>query len=60
MDAKLQSNEAETYEGLVGWLKQRRDDITEKLDPVAWDAIDSLLDEAREAGAEGFLPWQQG
>lgn len=45
----------ETYEGLEMWLKARRGEQED----AGWAAIDTLLDEVREAGAEGFLPWQR-
>jgi hypothetical protein len=47
----------QVYEGLEMWLKARRD---EQRQPIARQAIDALLDEVREDGAEGWLPWQKG
>jgi hypothetical protein len=54
-------DEEETYNGLEDWLKKRRDEYrgTPMASIAAFDAIDDLLDEVREAGVEGFLPWQR-
>lgn len=46
----------DTYNGLEGWLEQRRD---EHRQPSAWQALDELLREVRKAGVEGYLPWQR-
>ena len=49
-------DEEETFNGLVDWLKKRRDGHRQ---PLARQAVDDLLDEARDAGVEGYLPWQR-
>lgn len=50
----------QTYEGLEMWLKARRDEhAVVGGGEVEWRTIDGLLDEVRDAGAEGFLPWQR-
>lgn len=49
-------DEEETYNGLVDWLRKRRE---EQRQPIAKEAIDALLDEARDDGVEGYLPWQR-
>jgi hypothetical protein len=49
-----------TYEGLERWMKERRDEWTGlNYKGREWRAIDTLLDEVREAGVEGYLPWQR-
>jgi len=55
------SDEEETYNGLVDWLKKRRDEYADWISEgtIAYDTIDILLDEVRDAGVEGFLPWQR-
>lgn len=52
----------ETYNDLEKWLKKRRDQFSHSdysHERTGYHAIDALLDEVREAGAEGFLPWQK-
>ena len=53
------SDEEETYHNLENWLKERRDEYGERVDLQAWTALDVLLGEVRDAGAEGYLPWQR-
>lgn len=58
------ADEEETYNGLVDWLHKRRDEYRGRPDKatpsmIAFDVIDALLDEARDAGLEGYLPWQR-
>lgn len=48
------------FEGLEEWLKERRDEQQKPVvadDPNDWETIDNLLNEVRECGAMGFLPW---
>lgn len=47
----------EMFEGLEKWLKTRRDDYQKE--SSAYIAVDDLLDELREAAAEGWFPWQR-
>jgi len=49
----------EVHEGLEKWLKARRDEAGSANNP-AWQTINNLLDEVRDDGAEGWLPWQKG
>lgn len=42
---------------LERWLKARREQYTKHT--VCWRVVDVLLDEVREAGVEGWLPWQR-
>jgi erythromycin esterase-like protein len=55
------ADEEETYNCLVDWLRKRREEYREGPAPsmISFDAIDGLLDEARDAGVEGYLPWQR-
>jgi hypothetical protein len=58
------NDEEETYNGLVDWLRKRRDEYRgqqAKAMPsmIAFDTIDKLLDEVRDTGVEGYLPWQR-
>lgn len=58
MGGKLLPEGQETYEGLEQWLKTRRDQYVGTTNAAYWNCIDELLGEVRDAGAEGFLPWQ--
>lgn len=49
----------ETYESLEKWLKERRDQYIGATNPGYFNAVNELLDEVRDAGVEGFLPWQR-
>lgn len=46
------------YEGLVKWLKMRRDEYPIEHGNDGYGTIDKLLDEVRDANATGILPWQ--
>lgn len=67
MDANLSTPEDNmrilTEVGLERWLKARRDEWQGEdrkySGPGAYHVIDSLLNEVRESGAEGFLPWER-
>jgi hypothetical protein len=51
----------EVFEGLEKWLKARRDEADKDRDAgiAPFTVIDNLLDEVRDQGAEGWLPWQR-
>jgi len=53
------ADEEETYNGLVDWLRKRRDEYPIEHGNDGYGTIDKLLDEARDAGVEGYLPWQR-
>lgn len=56
----MNPEEEDIYRGLELWLKTRRDEWNgPNTGGREWEAVDALLDEVREAGAEGFLPWQR-
>jgi hypothetical protein len=48
----------EVAEGIELWLKTRRDENRRKGDSIFAEVTDCLLDEARDAFAEGWMPWQ--
>jgi hypothetical protein len=47
--------EEEIFRRVERWLKSRRDEYGEQSE--AWIAVDTLLDELRDAGSTGHLPW---
>lgn len=51
----------EFLEQLAHWLKTRRDETSRKYREgvVAWDTIDRLLDDVREAIHLGTTPWEE-
>lgn len=46
------------FEGLEKWLKTRRDEASSGAEDYRAEIIDMLLDEVRDKGVEGWLPWQ--
>ena len=50
-------NSEEIADGIERWIKYRRDDYLQS--DQQWGALDSLLDEAREAFVQGWMPWQR-
>lgn len=53
----------EVYEGLERWVKAHRDKYPKGEEcpevDIVHDAIDAMLDEVRDCGVEGLLPWQK-
>lgn len=52
-------DEEEIHNGLVDWLRKARDQYQDPPGNPQYEAIDWLLDETRDAGVEGYLPWQR-
>ncbi len=49
--------EQEFLEKLIAWLKDNRDGLAK--DSEGWDAIDALLDAARDSYYSGQMPWER-
>ncbi len=49
--------EQDFLEKLIAWLKENRDGLAEGTE--GWDAIDALLDDARDAYYSQGMPWER-